>query len=84
MFHLSAGTKEVNTTGKSFTVRSSLQFQVDRREDGAAYTCSVEHVSLPNPFMTTEVLDVHCECGHTHAPQSWIRREISIEKKYKD
>ncbi|XP_037321863.1 cell adhesion molecule 2-like isoform X4 [Pungitius pungitius] len=53
------GTKEVNATGKSFAVRSSLQFQVDRREDGVAYTCSVEHVSLPNPYMTTEVLEVH-------------------------
>ncbi|XP_056297415.1 cell adhesion molecule 2b isoform X1 [Pseudoliparis swirei] len=53
------GTKEVNATGKSFAVRSSLQFQVDRRDDGIAYTCSVEHVSLPNPYMTTEVLEVH-------------------------
>uniref|UniRef100_A0A672FUG2 Cell adhesion molecule 2b n=1 Tax=Salarias fasciatus TaxID=181472 RepID=A0A672FUG2_SALFA len=53
------GTKEVNATGKSFTVRSSLQFQVDRRDDGVAYTCSVEHVSLSSPYMTTEVLEVH-------------------------
>ncbi|KAM4627856.1 cell adhesion molecule 2b isoform 3-T3 [Polymixia lowei] len=53
------GSKEVNATGKSFTVRSSLQFQVDRRDDGVAYTCSVEHVSLPKPYTTTEVLEVH-------------------------
>ncbi|XP_056230800.1 cell adhesion molecule 2-like isoform X4 [Seriola aureovittata] len=53
------GTKEVNATGKSFTVRSSVQFQVDKRDDGVAYTCSVEHVSLSNPYMTTEVLEVH-------------------------
>ncbi|XP_034024327.1 cell adhesion molecule 2-like isoform X2 [Thalassophryne amazonica] len=53
------GTKEVNATGKSFTVKSSLQFQVDRRDDGVAYTCSVEQVSLSNPYMTTEVLEVH-------------------------
>ncbi|KAM9801703.1 cell adhesion molecule 2b [Neosynchiropus ocellatus] len=57
------GSKEVNATGKSFVVKSSLRFQVDRREDGVAYTCSVEHVSLPTPYMTTEVLEVH------YAPQ---------------
>ncbi len=66
IFWLSAGTTEVNATGKSFTVRSSLQFHVDRRDDGVAYTCSIEHVSLSNPYMTTEVLEVHCECSHTH------------------
>ncbi|KAF3847459.1 hypothetical protein F7725_020487 [Dissostichus mawsoni] len=53
------GSKELNATGKSFTVWSSLQFQVDKGEDGVAYTCSVEHVSLSNPYMTTEVLEVH-------------------------
>ncbi|XP_026221588.1 cell adhesion molecule 2b isoform X3 [Anabas testudineus] len=53
------GNKEVNATGKSFTVRSSLQFQVDKRDDGVAYTCSVEHVTLSSPYMTTEVLEVH-------------------------
>lgn len=54
----------MNATGKSFTVRSTLQFEVDRWDDGVAYTCSVEHESLPNPYMTTEVLEVHCECSH--------------------
>ncbi|XP_013868201.1 cell adhesion molecule 2 isoform X4 [Austrofundulus limnaeus] len=53
------GTMEVNATGKSFTVKSSLQFQVNKQDDGVAYTCSVEHVSLSNPYMTTEVLEVH-------------------------
>uniref|UniRef100_A0A8C6UP12 Cell adhesion molecule 2 n=1 Tax=Neogobius melanostomus TaxID=47308 RepID=A0A8C6UP12_9GOBI len=38
------GSKEINATGRSFTVKSSLQFQVDRRDDSVAYTCSVEHV----------------------------------------
>lgn len=65
-FLLSAGATQVNATGKSFTVKSTLQFEVDRRDDGVAYTCSVEHVSLPNPYMTTEVLEVHCECRHTY------------------
>uniref|UniRef100_A0A8C6UQC6 Cell adhesion molecule 2 n=1 Tax=Neogobius melanostomus TaxID=47308 RepID=A0A8C6UQC6_9GOBI len=37
------GSKEINATGRSFTVKSSLQFQVDRRDDSVAYTCSVEH-----------------------------------------
>lgn len=61
VFWHSAGTMEVNATGKSFTVKSSLQFQVNKQDDGVAYTCSVEHVSLSNPYMTTEVLEVHCE-----------------------
>lgn len=73
-------TKEVNATGKSFTVRSSLQFQVDRRDDGIAYTCSVEHVSLLNPYMTTEVLEVHCEC-HGYTPGNEDRFLIMLEKK---
>lgn len=42
-------------------MKSSLQFKVDQRDDGVAYTCSVEHVALSNPYMTTEVLEVHCE-----------------------
>ncbi|XP_059931631.1 cell adhesion molecule 2-like isoform X1 [Gadus macrocephalus] len=53
------GTEEINATGKSFMVRSSLQFEVDRRDDGVAYTCSVEHPALERPYQTTEVLEVH-------------------------
>ncbi|KAM3874659.1 cell adhesion molecule 2b [Diretmus argenteus] len=69
------GTKEVNATGKSFTVKSSLQFLVDRRDDGVAYTCSVEHVSLINPYMTTEVLEVH------YAPHLEIRHSQIIPQE---
>ncbi|XP_029922076.1 cell adhesion molecule 2-like [Myripristis murdjan] len=69
------GVKEVNATGKSFTVRSSLQFQVDRRDDGVAYTCSVEHVSLPSPYMTTEVLEVH------YAPHLEITHSLIIPQE---
>ncbi|XP_068441504.1 cell adhesion molecule 2b isoform X2 [Clinocottus analis] len=69
------GTKEVNATGKSFTVRSSLQFKVDRRDDGVAYTCSVEHVSLLNPYMTTEVLEVH------YAPHLEITHSLIIPQE---
>lgn len=59
---VSTGTKEVSSQGKSFTVKSSLQFEVDRRDDGVAYTCIVEHVSLgSNAYQATEVLEVHCE-----------------------
>ncbi|XP_061683423.1 cell adhesion molecule 2b isoform X1 [Syngnathoides biaculeatus] len=67
------GTAEVSASGKSFTVTSSLHFQVDRGDDGVAYTCMVEHVSLPNPYMTTEVLEVHyaphLEITHSLIPQ---------------
>ncbi|CAI5692992.1 unnamed protein product [Oreochromis niloticus] len=69
------GTKEVNATGKSFTVRSSLQFQVDKRDDGVAYTCSVEHVSLSKPYMTTEVLEVH------YAPHLEITHSLIIPQE---
>ncbi|XP_061106533.1 cell adhesion molecule 2-like isoform X5 [Conger conger] len=54
------GAKEVNASGKTFTVRSSLQLQVDRNDDGVAYTCQVDHVSLASaPQQAIEVLEVH-------------------------
>ncbi|XP_072248201.1 cell adhesion molecule 2-like isoform X2 [Leuresthes tenuis] len=69
------GTKEVNATGKSSTVKSSLQFQVDKRDNGVAYTCSVEHVSLSKPDVTTEVLEVH------YAPQVEIIHSLIIPQE---
>ncbi|XP_063060883.1 cell adhesion molecule 2b isoform X3 [Engraulis encrasicolus] len=54
------GMTEVNATGRSFTVRSTLEFLVDRSEDGVAYTCSVDHEALPStPQQVTEVLEVY-------------------------
>ncbi|XP_035289231.1 cell adhesion molecule 2-like isoform X3 [Anguilla rostrata] len=54
------GAKEVNASGKTFTVKSSLQLQVDRNDDGVAYTCQVDHVSLASsPRQAIEVLEVH-------------------------
>ncbi|XP_035241851.1 cell adhesion molecule 2-like isoform X4 [Anguilla anguilla] len=54
------GAKEVNASGKTFTVRSTLQLQVDRNDDGVAYTCRVDHVSLTSSsHQATEVLEVH-------------------------
>lgn len=74
---VSKGAKEVNASGKTFTVRSSLQLHVDRNDDGVAYTCKVDHVALTQtPQQATEVLEVHCECTHTlthadkHVPQA--------------
>lgn len=56
----------MNASGKTFTVRSSLQLYVDRNDDGVAYTCKVDHVALTQtPQQATEVLEVHCECTHT-------------------
>ncbi|XP_071214220.1 cell adhesion molecule 2b isoform X1 [Salvelinus alpinus] len=70
------GTKEVNATGKSFTVKSSLQLQVDQSDDGVAYTCSVEHVSLSsNPYQVTEVLEVH------YAPHVEISHSVIIPQE---
>ncbi|XP_015197505.1 cell adhesion molecule 2 isoform X4 [Lepisosteus oculatus] len=54
------GAKEVNASGKTFTVTSTLQLQVDRNDDGVAYTCRVDHVALnTSPQQTTQVLEVH-------------------------
>ena len=62
---LSKGAKEVNASGKTFTVRNSLQLHVDRDDDGVAYTCKVDHVALTQtPQQATEVLEVHCEWAH--------------------
>ncbi|KAF5904839.1 cell adhesion molecule 2-like isoform X1, partial [Clarias magur] len=62
------GEKEVNASGKTFTVKSSVQLQVDRNDDGVAYTCKVVHEALR--FISqqiTEVLEVH------YAPRVEIR-----------
>ncbi|XP_020501973.1 cell adhesion molecule 2 isoform X2 [Labrus bergylta] len=69
------GTTKTNATGKSFTVRSSLKLRVDRRDDGVAYTCHVDHVSLSNPYMTTEVLEVH------YAPHLEIAKSLIIPQE---
>ncbi|XP_072515002.1 cell adhesion molecule 2a isoform X2 [Salminus brasiliensis] len=62
------GAKEVNASGKTFTVKSSLQLQVDRDDDGVAYTCKVDHEALPSTSQqATEVLEVH------YAPRVEIR-----------
>uniref|UniRef100_A0A3B4XXP6 Cell adhesion molecule 2a n=1 Tax=Seriola lalandi dorsalis TaxID=1841481 RepID=A0A3B4XXP6_SERLL len=54
------GAKEVNASGKTFTVRSSLNLRVDRNDDGVAYTCRVDHVALTQTTQqATEVLEVH-------------------------
>ncbi|KAL0182489.1 hypothetical protein M9458_021864, partial [Cirrhinus mrigala] len=50
----------VNASGKTFTVKSSLQLQVNRHDDGVAYTCRVDHVALTATHEeTTQVLEVH-------------------------
>ncbi|XP_051934513.1 cell adhesion molecule 2b isoform X1 [Hippocampus zosterae] len=69
------GTTEVSASGKSFTVRSSLRFQVGRGDDGVAYTCMVDHLSLSNPYMTTEVLEVH------YAPHLEITHSMIIPQE---
>lgn len=71
----------MNATGKSFTVKSSLQFEVDQHDDGVAYTCSVEHVALSNPYMTTEVLEVHCECSNASGKAGLTVGRLNVAKK---
>ncbi|XP_076876681.1 cell adhesion molecule 2-like isoform X2 [Brachyhypopomus gauderio] len=70
------GAKEVNASGKTFTVRSSLQLHVDRNDDGVAYTCRVDHVALPSsPQQATEVLEVH------YAPRVEIRHTQTLPQE---
>ncbi|KAJ7990070.1 hypothetical protein DPEC_G00296480 [Dallia pectoralis] len=70
------GVKEVNATGKSFIVKNSLHLQLNQRDDGVAYTCSVEHVSLAsNPYQITEVLQVH------YAPHVEISHTMTIPQE---
>ncbi|XP_066506775.1 cell adhesion molecule 2a isoform X2 [Hoplias malabaricus] len=70
------GAKEVNASGKTFTVRSSLQLQVDRNDDGVAYTCRVDHEALPTTTQqATEVLEVH------YAPRVEIRHSQTLPQE---
>ncbi|TSK16142.1 Cell adhesion molecule 2 [Bagarius yarrelli] len=70
------GAKEVNASGKTFTVRSSVQLQVDRNDDGVAYTCKVVHEALRAiPQQTTEVLEVH------YAPRVEIRHSQALPQE---
>ncbi|KAG7484476.1 hypothetical protein MATL_G00049710 [Megalops atlanticus] len=70
------GAKEVNASGKTFTVRSSLQLQVDRNDDGVAYTCQVDHVSLASsPQQAIEVLEVH------YAPRVEITHSLTFPQE---
>ncbi|KAJ8391461.1 hypothetical protein AAFF_G00089350 [Aldrovandia affinis] len=70
------GAKEVNASGKTFTVRSTLQLKVDRNEDGVAYTCKVDHVSLTtSSHQVTEVLEVH------YAPRVEITHSLTFPQE---
>uniref|UniRef100_A0A3Q1BDN4 Ig-like domain-containing protein n=1 Tax=Amphiprion ocellaris TaxID=80972 RepID=A0A3Q1BDN4_AMPOC len=70
------GAKEVNASGKTFTVRSSLQLRVDRNDDGVAYTCRVDHVALAqSPQQATEVLEVH------YAPRVEINPSLAVPQE---
>uniref|UniRef100_A0A8C6WWJ2 Cell adhesion molecule 2 n=1 Tax=Neogobius melanostomus TaxID=47308 RepID=A0A8C6WWJ2_9GOBI len=66
------GSKEINATGRSFTVKSSLQFQVDRRDDSVAYTCSVEHVSLSTVSANSVLTQ------HTHGTDFTMKRNHAV------
>ncbi|XP_060752219.1 cell adhesion molecule 2a isoform X4 [Tachysurus vachellii] len=70
------GAKEVNASGKTFMVRSSVQLKVDRNDDGVAYTCKVVHEALRSiQQQATEVLEVH------YAPRVEIRHSQSLPQE---
>uniref|UniRef100_A0A8C4RPA6 Cell adhesion molecule 2a n=2 Tax=Erpetoichthys calabaricus TaxID=27687 RepID=A0A8C4RPA6_ERPCA len=52
--------KEVNASGKTFTVKSTLELQADRNDDGATVICRVDHEALSStPQLATQVLEIH-------------------------
>ncbi|XP_072900854.1 cell adhesion molecule 2b isoform X3 [Hemitrygon akajei] len=52
-------TKEPDSKGKTFTVRSTLRLPVDRDDDGVAVRCSVDHESLrSSPQVATQILNI--------------------------
>nr|XP_033799747.1 cell adhesion molecule 2 isoform X2 [Geotrypetes seraphini] len=51
--------KEDDPNGKTFTVSSTLNFRGDRRDDGAVFSCRVDHESLNStPQIATQVLEI--------------------------
>lgn len=53
--------KEEDANRKTFTVSSTLDFRVDRSDDGVAVICRVDHESLnATPQVAMQVLEIHC------------------------
>lgn len=54
--------KEEDSTRKTFTVSSTLDFLADRSDDGAVVSCRVDHESLNStPQIAMQVLEIHCK-----------------------
>ena len=54
--------KEEDANRKTFTVSSTLDFRVDRSDDGVAVICRVDHESLnATPQVAMQVLEIHCK-----------------------
>ncbi|XP_059576603.1 cell adhesion molecule 2 isoform X3 [Alligator mississippiensis] len=52
--------KEEDANRKTFTVSSTLDFRVDRNDDGAVVSCRVDHESLNStPQIAMQVLEIH-------------------------
>ncbi|GAB1300372.1 Cell adhesion molecule 2 [Apodemus speciosus] len=52
--------KEEDANRKTFTVSSTLDFRVDRSDDGVAVICRVDHESLnATPQVAMQVLEIH-------------------------
>ncbi|XP_019384278.1 PREDICTED: cell adhesion molecule 2 isoform X1 [Crocodylus porosus] len=52
--------KEEDANRKTFTVSSTLDFRVDRNDDGAVVSCRVDHESLNStPQIARQVLEIH-------------------------
>ncbi|KAM9088221.1 cell adhesion molecule 2 isoform X2 [Monodon monoceros] len=52
--------KEEDANHKTFTVSSTLDFRVDRSDDGVAVICRVDHESLnATPQVAMQVLEIH-------------------------
>ncbi|XP_064412829.1 cell adhesion molecule 2b isoform X2 [Latimeria chalumnae] len=65
-----------DTNGKTFTVTSTMDFQVDRFDDGAALSCRVYHESFNHtPQIAMQVLEVHYTPSVKIIPSNIIPQE---------
>uniref|UniRef100_A0A8C0LS93 Cell adhesion molecule 2 n=1 Tax=Canis lupus dingo TaxID=286419 RepID=A0A8C0LS93_CANLU len=59
--------KEEDANRKTFTVSSTLDFRVDRSDDGVTVICRVDHESLnATPQVAMQVLEIHCNLNINH------------------
>ena len=59
-----AGVSSSKENGKVWSVKSTVRFRVDRKDDGGIIICEAQNQALPSGHskQTQYVLDVQCKC----------------------